>query len=106
MKYLVLACVLFGALHAQELTPEQVASTHTYNHKLSMKVKYRRLLQNMANVNEEEAQEIASKSCDAAIKNTRLMRHGKRLFYAIRTQKCLIKVDALDGSTMSKKVLN
>ena len=105
MKYLILITVLIGTLQAQELTASQIASTHTYNHKLSMKVKYRRLLQKMANINEEKAQEIASKSCDSAIKNTRLMRQGKRLFYAIRTQKSLIKVDALDGSTMSKKVL-
>lgn len=106
MKYLILITVLLGTLQAQELTASQVASTYTYNHKLSMKVKYRRLLQNMANLNKEKAQDIAVKSCDATIKNSRLMRHGKRLFYAIRTQKCLIKIDALDGSTMSKKVLD
>ena len=107
MKHLFLGLfVLVGAVQAQELTPSQIASTHSYNHKSSMKVKYRRLLQKMATINKEEAHAIAHKNCPSSIENSRLIRHGKRLFYAVRTQNCLIKVDALDGSVMSKKVLN
>lgn len=103
MKFLLLITLFLGLIHAQELTPSQVQETLKYNHKPSQKVQYRRLLQGMAELTKEEAESIAAQKCDASVKQSRLMRHGKHLFYAIKTTKCLIKVDALDGSIMTKK---
>lgn len=105
MKYLIFIGVLFGMLHAQELTPDQIVATHSYNHKPSVELKQRRLLQKMANLNKEEAHALAVKLCKSKVALSKLTRHGKRLFYAIRTHTCSLKIDALDGSVLSRKPL-
>ena len=106
MKYLLLALMVGAMAEAQELTPRQIASTYTYSQKLSLKVQHRRLLQKMAIFKQEEAYRIADKHCSSMVKKSHLMRHGKRLFYTMETSNCLIKIDALDGSIMSKEVVD
>jgi len=105
MKHLLLILVLLGTLQAQELTPSQVVSTYSYKHSVSSKIKQKRLLQKMATVKKEKAQETAKAKCGSEVKLTKLIRHGNRLFYAMRTASCSIKIDALDGSIISKKTL-
>ena len=105
MKHLLLTLVLLGTLQAQDLTPSQVASTYNYKHSASSKIKQKRLLQKMTTVKKEKAKETVKKKCGSDIKLTKLTRHGNRLFYAMRTDSCSIKIDALDGSIISKKTL-
>lgn len=106
MKHLFLGLfVLVGAVQAQELTPSQVASTYNYNNSPSAKIKHKRLLKKMATVKEEEATNIAKESCESEVSLSKLTRHGKRLFYAMKTETCSIKIDALDGSIMTRKLL-
>ena len=105
MKYLLLTLVLLGTLPAQDLTHSEVASTYNYNHSAYAKIKYKRLLKRMATIKKEKAQAMAKKKCGSEVKLTQLIRHGNRLFYAIRTASCSIRIDALDGSIISKKIL-
>ncbi|NEW60593.1 hypothetical protein GSY74_04790 [Sulfurovum sp. bin170] len=105
MKHLLLTLVLLGTLQAQDLTPNQIVSTYNYNHSASAKIKQKRLLQRMATVKKEKAQEMAKEKCGAKVELTKLTRHGNRLFYAMRTDSCSIKIDALDGSIISQKML-
>ena len=105
MKYLLLTLILWGTLNAQDLTPSQIMSTYNYNHSLSAKIKHKQLLQRMATVKKEEAKTIAKEECGDEVEFSKLKRHGNRLFYAMRTDTCSIKVDALDGSIMSKEML-
>ena len=103
MKYILLTLILWGTLQAQDLTPSEVASTYNYKHSASAKIKHKRLLQKMATVKKDKAQELALKNCGGEVELTKLIRHRKRLFYAIKTDDCSIKIDALDGSIISQK---
>ena len=105
MKYLLLTIALLGTVQAQELTANQVVSTYNYKHSISAKIKHQRLLQTMATIKKDKAQKMATKSCGDEVELTKLTRHGNRLFYAMSTSSCSIKIDALDGSIISKKTL-
>ncbi len=105
MKYLLLTSLILFSLQAKELTPSQVVSTYNYNHKTSTKIKQKKVLQKLAVIKKDEATKLAYASCNSKIEFSKLLRHNKRLFYAIKTNNCSIKIDALDGSIISKKVI-
>ncbi|HHH19665.1 MAG TPA: hypothetical protein ENK86_04065 [Campylobacterales bacterium] len=104
MKKIAFILILaFLSLQAQELTTEQLMQTYSYNHKSSLKLKHQRTLQKLAQVSQEAAYTLAQKECQGEVDTSKLMRHNKRLFYSIAMGNCSIKIDALDGSIMSKE---
>ncbi len=103
MRYLLFALVPIMILHAKELNPNEVFSTYQYHHSTLSQLQQKRVLAKMATLKPEKAQHIATQSCKSNIRQSKLIRHGKRLFYAIKTENCSIKIDALDGSIISKK---
>jgi len=102
-SFILIPALLITVLSAQELTPEQLEKTESYNHKPSVQMKIKRNLQKIANISKEEAYTLAKSECLGEVLNSKLMRHNKRLFYAIAMDKCRIRVDALDGSVMCKE---
>lgn len=104
MRHILITVLLLGTLHSEELTIEQIAKARNFNHSLSGKLRHKRLLKKMAKVSEKEAVEMAKKSCATKeVEFTKLSIRGARLFYLIETQKCTLKIDALDGSLMEKE---
>jgi uncharacterized membrane protein YkoI len=103
MRYLLFALVPVVLLHAQELTPSQVSSMYMYDYSTSAQIKHKRMLAKMATLQPSEAHDIAMQHCQGDVQNIKLIRHAKRLFYAMQIEKCSIRIDALDGSIISKK---
>jgi uncharacterized membrane protein YkoI len=105
MKTLLLIALLFAGLQAQELSTEQVSKLHNYNHSISGKLRYKRALQKMATISLEKAQTITNSETNESIEQSKLKQHGTRLFYSIQTANHALKIDALDGSIISKERL-
>ena len=105
MKTLLLITLLFAGLQAQELSTEQVSKLLNYNHSISGKLRYKRALQKMATISLEKAQTITNSETNESIEQSKLKRHSTRLFYSIQTANHALKIDALDGSIISKERL-
>ncbi len=103
MKNLLLITVLLGSIEAQELTIEQVSKLRNYNHSMSGKFRHKRALIRMANISKEKSQEITQNETNESVKYSKLRDHNRRLFYSIQTSSYRIKIDALDGSIISKE---
>lgn len=103
MQKLLLIPLLWGVLEAQELTPSQMKKTTIHNHSLLSKIKYQRLLRSVATLNKEDAHAIAKKASKEEVAYSQLKKHSRRLFYVVSTKSYKIKIDALDGSIMSKE---
>ena len=104
MRFILIISLLLGVVEAEELTTAQVAKARNYNHSLSGKLRYKRLLQNMAKINKQEAREIVKEKIEnQKILYLKLLRRGARLFYLINTKSSTVRVDALDGSIMDKQ---
>ena len=97
---MLLILAVLGVSNAQELTPSQASKLRNYNHSLSGKMRYKRLLQRTALVKKEKAHEMAEEECKSEVYYSKLSVHNNRLFYTIETDKCTIKIDALDGEIM------
>jgi len=106
MKYFILLVMAGGLIFGQSLSPEQMAKLRNYNHKMSVKIAHKRMLQRMAIVKKDEAKKIALESLDREKKNIqyiKLMHRFDRIFYQVRVNNISLKIDALDGSIIEKK---
>ena len=103
MQKLLLIPFLWGAVYAQDLTPTQMMKLTKPKSGLLAKIKYQRLLKRTAKIEKDQAKAIAQKACGAEVSLVKLKKHSRRLFYRINIAKCSLKVDALDGSIMSKE---
>lgn len=88
-----------------QLKVDSMTPLHTYNHKLSIKLKKQGKLRSLANVKQQEALKIAASHCKHDIKSNKLTHRGQLLFYRIYTQDCKIEINALDGAVISKELL-
>ena len=88
-----------------QLKVNSMTPLHTYNHKLSIKLKKQGKLRSLAHVKQKEALKIAASQCDQNIKSNKLTHRGQLLFYRIYTQDCKIEINALDGAIISKVLL-
>jgi len=106
MKYFMLISMASGLIFAQPLSIEQMSKLRNYNHTFSGKLRHKRALQKIATVKEEEAKEIALNACNQekkSIESIKLAHHSDRIFYRISMDGCKLKIDALDGSIISKE---
>jgi uncharacterized membrane protein YkoI len=102
MRKILLILVVLGVSNAQELTPSQVSKLKNYNHSLSGKMRYKRLLKRMAVIKKDKAYEMAEKACQSKPYSLKLSVRSNRLFYTIQPDKGSMKIDALDGQIMQK----
>jgi len=104
MQKLLLTLLLLGAtLHAEDLSSEQIAKLLNYKHSLLGKLQHKRALKKMANISEEQAKEITKNETNESVEESKLKRHSTRLFYTIQTANHALRIDALDGSIISKE---
>ena len=103
MQKLLLIPFLWGAVYAQDLTSTQMMKLTKPKSGLLAKIKYQRLLKRTAKIEQNQAKAIAQKACGGEVSFVKLKKHGRRLFYRIKIAKCSLKIDALDGSIMSKE---
>lgn len=78
---------------------------HTFNHKLSIKLKKQGKLRSFANIKQKEALNIAASQCNQDIISHKLTHKGQLLFYRIYTKNCKVEINALDGAIISKVLL-
>jgi uncharacterized membrane protein YkoI len=100
MRKILLILAVLGVSNAQELTPSQVNKLKNYNHSLSGKMRYKRLLKRMAVIKKDKAYEMAEKACQSKPYSLKLSVRANRLFYTIQTDKGSMKIDTLDGQIM------
>jgi len=97
-KYILILLTGAVLLPAQPLTIEQMATLQNYSHSLSGKLRYKKRLKKIANLDKREAFKRAKAVCKEDIQQSKLMKHSDRIFYKISTETCSIRIDALDGS--------
>jgi hypothetical protein len=85
-----------------QLMVDSTIKLHTYNHKLSLKLKKQRQLRQLAKITDEEAQKMATTYCKEDIISHRLTHKGQLLFYRSYTENCEVEINALDGALISK----
>jgi len=100
LLYIIVFSVI-GSANTQ-LMVEGTIQLHTYNHKLSLKLKKQRQLRQLAKVTREEARKMAATYCNEDVISHRLTHKGQLLFYRSYTENCEIEINALDGSVISK----
>jgi uncharacterized membrane protein YkoI len=102
MRKILLILAVLGVSNAQELTPSQVSKLRNYNHSLSGKMRYKRLLKRMAIIKKDKAYEMAEEACQSEPYSLTLSVRANRLVYTIKTDKGSMKIDALDAQVMKK----
>jgi len=100
LLYIIVFSVM-GSANTQ-LMVDSTIQLRTYNHKLSLKLKKKRLLRQLAKIKKEEARKIAVSHCKEEVISLRLTHKGQLLFYRSYTENCKIEINALDGAIISK----
>ena len=105
MKYLTLLTIpMFVFAQEQTLTPSEHNSIHGYNHRPIVKMQKKRNMHKLHQVDEEEAIRIAKESTKEDVQEIRLTHTGNIMFYNVQTQSFSIKINAMDGSVIDKKL--
>ncbi len=97
----ILVFSVIGSANTQ-LMVDNTVQLHTYNHKLSLKLKKKRQLRQLAKITREEARKMASAYCKEDIISQRLRHRGQLLFYRSYTENCEVEINALNGALISK----
>jgi uncharacterized membrane protein YkoI len=87
----------------QTLTPMEHNSIHGYNHRPMVKIQKKRNMHKLHKV-EEEAIKIAKEQTKEDVQEIKLTHIGNIMFYKVQTQSYSIKINAMDGSVIDKKV--
>ncbi len=103
----VICIALLSVLYAQDTTvPLHVDNSiqlTNYSHRTSVKMQHKRKLERLAIVKKKEAKEIAQKVCQEPITSIYLDHKGQLLFYKVSGRDCYVKINALDGTILSKR---
>jgi len=100
LLYVIVFSVI-GSANTQLMVDNSI-QLHTYNHKLSLKLKKKKQLKQLAKIKYEEAQKIAATYCKEDVISHRLTHKGQLLFYRSYTENCEVEINALDGALISK----
>lgn len=92
---------LIGSANTQ-LMVDSTIQLHTYNHKLSLKLKKQRQLRQLAKIKYEEARKMVASYCKEDVISHKLTHRGQLLFYRSYTENCEVEINALDGVIISK----
>lgn len=105
MKYSILLTIpMFVFAQGQTLTPSEHNSIHGYNHRPIVKMQNKRNMHKLHKVDEEEAIKIVKEQTKEDVEEIKLTHTGNIMFYKIQTQSYSIKINAMDGSVIDKKV--
>ena len=100
----ILVFSVIGSANTQ-LMVDSTIQLRTYNHKLSLKLKKKNQLRQLAHIKYEESQKMAALYCKEKVTSHRLTHKGQLLFYRSYTKNCEIEINALDGALISKILL-
>jgi len=99
--------ILFISLfsHAGTQTPALVdsdISLKNYNHRPSVKMQHAFKLKRLVGISPTKAKEITLQICKEPVVYQKLRHQGQLLFYISITKHCTLKINALDGTIISK----
>jgi len=106
MKTLVVI-LLFSTLCISNEKPALVDNSiklQNYNHTPSVKQQHKLKLKRLAKISSIEAKKITIKICNEPVVYQKLTHKGQLLFYLNITKHCAIKINALDGTIISKVI--
>lgn len=103
MKSLLILSIISCAVLAQTLTIDQQVRLKTYNHKPSLKNTVKKRMKSMAKITQDEAYLIARTKCQEGEITLNLNHYKQYLFYEIKNNTCNLKINALDGSLITKE---
>ena len=107
MKIIILLSMpLFIFASGQTLNYEEHGSLHTYNKRPTMKSKIRSRHHKLHKVNEKQARAIAKENTGEEVKNINLTHKGKYLMFRIQTEHYNLKINALDGTIITKEKID
>lgn len=106
MNYLLVFVLFTGVLTAEEISPIDHMSIHTYNHRTSVKLATKRNMHKLHKINEAEAKVIAEKICKEKTSRLKLTHRGTLLYYIVKSKSCEVHINALDGTIIEKKTIN
>lgn len=105
MKIPLFVLILSLFTVANESKPLLVDSSinlQNYNHKPSLTLKHRYKLKRLARISPTKAKEITAQACKEPVVYQRLTHKAQLLFYMSVTNTCALKINALDGTIISK----
>jgi|GEM_PF-4122602 len=106
MSYLLIFVLCTSVLTAEEISPLDHMSIHTYNNRTSVKLAKERKMHKLHKINEAEAKVIAEKICEEKTSRLKLTHRGTLLYYIAKSKSCEVHINALDGSIIKKKTNN
>jgi len=106
MNHLLIFAFFTGVLTAEEISPLDHMSIHTYNHRPSVKLAKERKMHKLHKVNEAEAKVIAEKACKEKTSRLKLTHRGTLLYYVAKSKSCEVHINALDGTIIENKTIN
>jgi hypothetical protein len=105
INYLLIFVLFTGVLTAEEMSPIEHMSIHTYNHRPSVKLAKKRNMHKLHKINEAEAKAIAEKICKEKISRLKLTHRGTLLYYIVKSKSCEVHINALDGTIIDLKTI-
>lgn len=105
MNYLLVLVLFVGILTAEEMSPIDHMSIHTYNHRPSLRHKGELNMHKLHKINEAEAKVIAEKTCKEKISRLKLTHRDMLLYYIVKSKSCEVHINALDGTIIKKKTI-
>jgi len=104
MKRLLLFAILMGIIQANEQAMVDSATPLvSYNHRMSISMKKKSELKRLAQIDTEQARKIATASCKEPARSLKLTHQGQLLYYRVSTGNCVVYINALNGSIISKR---
>ena len=90
MSKILLVLALFVMGHAQELTPTQASKLKNYNHSLSGKMRYKKLLQKTAIINKDKAYSMCYREICSCWRMGSCKKKSKDFKKSYSSRKCVL----------------
>ncbi len=100
--FILLLSLFTVANESNPLLVDSNINLQNYNHKPSLTLKHRYKLKRLARISPIKAKEITAQACKEPVVYQRLTHKGQLLFYMSVTNTCALKINALDGTIISK----
>ncbi len=105
MKH-ILFFTLLTFLGAETMSPMEHQSLHTYNKRPTLRHSGDTHAHKLHKIDENEAKKIAVKHCKEKNISLKLTHQGRMLYYIATTAKCILYINALDGSVIVPEKFN
>lgn len=105
MKYISVFVLFISILTAEEMSPADHQSIHTYNMRPSLRHAGERNMHKLHKINEEDAKVIAEKVCKENIVELKLTHKSSLLYYIAKSKSCKVHINALDGTIIDTQTI-